>query len=105
MSFLIRLFRTHSFSLTSFILYALLWCRYLWIQLNFESATRGMIEGNRIAYGEGVSYLMLLVLLIGVIFTITTLLFAALKKGHRRFYLMLGVLLITSIFIFVIIIY
>ena len=96
----IRLFRTHPFALTSFILYIFLWCRYLWIQLQFESITKGMNEGNRLVYGEGIGYLMLLVLLINTAFTIIILIYAAFSKRYRRFYLILSILVMLPILIF-----
>jgi|GEM_PF-3355993 hypothetical protein len=97
MRFLLQIVKRHPFSIVGFVLYLLLCVDQIRTERAFRAAANHINSGNRIAWGEGVIYGYLFVILMAFVLIIAVLIRAAFRKEEIRFYVFLcsGIVLVV----------
>jgi hypothetical protein len=96
----LQVIKQHPWTSIFYFLYGLVFFAQLSQQHRYRVESKLMGEGNRIAFGEGVTYGALITVFIGVVFILILLLNAAFRKGQHKFYLLLCLpILAATIFI------
>jgi TRAP-type C4-dicarboxylate transport system permease small subunit len=104
MQLAVNTLRKHPLSIVFFMLYS--WFCYIQVRshLRFTEASAHINQGERVTWGEGLMYGLLMLIVFSIIFVIITMFLAALRKEQSKFYhalsaLIAAVFIITLMFI------
>jgi len=97
----LQIFRKHWLSLIGYVLYVLLWIRYLTVSNQYQIYRQR--DEPSVSYGEGVAYIMLFTLLVGFLFTVLLIIMAIFRKKNKVYYLIMSLLTALPVVLFILI--